>query len=594
MRKLIIFILLAIYSIAVNAQNSYELKFDSVVVGKNNSSKFRINGRVWMPHLTSGLSTDSVLVFRNNRVFKVPRSQFSSDGTAALSGSSTFNSSTGYGTSNTYSLGTTLADTLYSVFVQVRESTSGSGAYIIPLRVSRSTTSFSVMMQAGSGSPTGILNWLVLPTGWSGLGGGGGGSYTLPTASASVLGGVKIGTGLNMAGDVLSTTGGANPDTTIYRTTANSLTKAQTQTALNTKQATLVSGTTIKTVNGSSLLGSGNITISGGGTTGFNSGDLVARITNGIAWDSGANNYITADPTSRDFILYAGTSSFGGYDFRTSSGQTRLYIAANGEIELPHYASGTTAPTTTGTKHMLTVDGAGLVSHEAIPSGGGGGTTNLALGTATTTTQPITNSNGTGFTLPASTTSVAGLLSATDKTKLDGIASGANNYSLPVATSSVLGGVKQGSGITIDGSGVISAAGGTQDLQSVLANGHDGGEGSEMYVNYIETSDLQARQVKSREFWAYLTPKTTNYTISINDYTIRASGNITITLPSASSSFDSGMVSGRILVIKNVGAGTVVVAGNIDGATDYSLASPNQSIMVQSNGSSWDILASHN
>ena len=42
------------------------------------------------------------------------------------------------------------------------------------------------------------------------------------------------------------------------------------------------------------------------------------------------------------------------------------------------------------------------------------------------------------------------------KTKLDGIATGANNYSLPTATSSVLGGVKIGSGITIT-SGVISA-----------------------------------------------------------------------------------------------------------------------------------------
>ena len=42
------------------------------------------------------------------------------------------------------------------------------------------------------------------------------------------------------------------------------------------------------------------------------------------------------------------------------------------------------------------------------------------------------------------------------KNKLDGIAASANNYSLPTATASVLGGVKIGSGITIT-SGVISA-----------------------------------------------------------------------------------------------------------------------------------------
>ena len=46
-------------------------------------------------------------------------------------------------------------------------------------------------------------------------------------------------------------------------------------------------------------------------------------------------------------------------------------------------------------------------------------------------------------------------MSAADKTKLNGIASGANNYSLPQATSSTLGGVKIGSNISVS-SGVIS------------------------------------------------------------------------------------------------------------------------------------------
>jgi hypothetical protein len=57
--------------------------------------------------------------------------------------------------------------------------------------------------------------------------------------------------------------------------------------------------------------------------------------------------------------------------------------------------------------------------------------------------------------MPAATTSAAGLMSSADKTKLDGIATGANNYSLPAATSSALGGVKIGSNIT-NSSGTIS------------------------------------------------------------------------------------------------------------------------------------------
>lgn len=56
---------------------------------------------------------------------------------------------------------------------------------------------------------------------------------------------------------------------------------------------------------------------------------------------------------------------------------------------------------------------------------------NLALGTRTATTMPITNSAGTGVTLPVATTTLAGLLSAVDKVKIDGIATGANNYVHP-------------------------------------------------------------------------------------------------------------------------------------------------------------------
>lgn len=43
------------------------------------------------------------------------------------------------------------------------------------------------------------------------------------------------------------------------------------------------------------------------------------------------------------------------------------------------------------------------------------------------------------------------------KSKLDGIANNANNYSLPTASSTTLGGIKVGSGLSID-NGVLSAA----------------------------------------------------------------------------------------------------------------------------------------
>ncbi len=45
------------------------------------------------------------------------------------------------------------------------------------------------------------------------------------------------------------------------------------------------------------------------------------------------------------------------------------------------------------------------------------------------------------------TTAKAGLMSANDKQKLDGVAANANNYTLPAATKSALGGVKQAAAV---------------------------------------------------------------------------------------------------------------------------------------------------
>lgn len=55
----------------------------------------------------------------------------------------------------------------------------------------------------------------------------------------------------------------------------------------------------------------------------------------------------------------------------------------------------------------------------------------------------ISNNDTAISSLGNATTSKAGLMSPTDKTKLDGIAEQANKYTLPAATKSALGGVKQ-------------------------------------------------------------------------------------------------------------------------------------------------------
>ena len=53
------------------------------------------------------------------------------------------------------------------------------------------------------------------------------------------------------------------------------------------------------------------------------------------------------------------------------------------------------------------------------------------------------------------------------KTKLDGISSSANNYSLSTASSTVLGGIKVGTNLSIDGNGVLSASGGGTTINTI-------------------------------------------------------------------------------------------------------------------------------
>ena len=129
-----------------------------------------------------------------------------------------------------------------------------------------------------------------------------------------------------------------------------------------------------------------------------------------------------------------------------------------------------------GTSGNLLWKGAKVATTNDIPtkyagssSAGGSATSAVKLDTATagSATQPVYFSGGkpvaTTYTLGASvpsgavftdttysaaTQSAQGLMSATDKKKLDGIASGANAYSLPTASSSTLGGVKTTSTVT--------------------------------------------------------------------------------------------------------------------------------------------------
>jgi hypothetical protein len=88
---------------------------------------------------------------------------------------------------------------------------------------------------------------------------------------------------------------------------------------------------------------------------------------------------------------------------------------------------------------------------------------------------------------------------------------------------------------------------------------------------------------------AYVT-KTGAYTATNDDYVIDCtSGTFTVTLPASSGR------TGRILIIKNSGAGTITVDGNgaetIDGAATYAISVQYGTIQIMSDGTNWKIIA---
>lgn len=223
-------------------------------------------------------------------------------------------------------------------------------------------------------------------------------NYTLPTASDTVKGGIKVGTGLTMNGEVLSATGGGMADSVEWD---NVLSKPEFAT----------------------------VATSGA----YN--DLTGRPSLATVATSGSYADLSNKPTIPTVDV---TKSYVDTQLATKANVSNVYTKAEVDSKVSSvYRVKGSVTTPTWDKLSETVDLSGYATTAAM---------NSALG------NKVDKVSGKALSTNDYTTA--------EKNKLAGIAASANNYSLPAATSSVLGGVKTSTGIT-NSSGTISVTYGT-------------------------------------------------------------------------------------------------------------------------------------
>ena len=340
--------------------------------------------------------------------------------------------------------------------------------------------------------------------------------YTLPTATTTVLGGVKIdGSTITINGSgvissasayvlptaTTSVLGGVKVDgSSVTINGAGVITANYTTYTLPTATTTVLGGVKIDgstiTINGSGVISSasayvlptatttvlGGVKVDGSTITINGSGVIAATGAGAVVykgtWNASSNTPTLANGTGTAGWQYAvsvsGTTNFGAGAITFTVGDLVLYsgtvwqqitaggIAAAGTLTGTTLASNvvTSSLTTVGTLANLTVTN----TITGSVSGNAGTVTSISANTLTSgqVTTALGFTPGTAYSLPTATTSVLGGV------KIDGstitisgagvITANYTTYALPTATTSVLGGVKvDGSTVTINGAGVITA-----------------------------------------------------------------------------------------------------------------------------------------
>jgi len=175
--------------------------------------------------------------------------------------------------------------------------------------------------------------------------------------------------------------------------------------------------------------------------------------TTNVSWslsDIGAQAAGNYQPLDSDLTAISSLVGSSGFLKKTAADtwtlDTNTYVTSSGVTSVsgtaPILSSGGSTPTismsaatTSSPGYMSALDKTKL---DGITAGANINVTTDLSTTYNAGTVVIVSSDGTDATINAATTSLAGVLSSADKTKLDGL----NNYSLPNGSSSTLGGVK--------------------------------------------------------------------------------------------------------------------------------------------------------
>jgi len=144
------------------------------------------------------------------------------------------------------------------------------------------------------------------------------------------------------------------------------------QSALNAKQDTLVSGTNIKTINGSSVLGSGNLVVSAGasgvaGAVQFSDGSGLSSDANAFKWDN-TNKMLALGlggfaPSARLHVVGTGTTSATqSFKAQNSNGSKLVYFDDAGNLIMQSSGSNIFIAAATGVKtyNIASLGGWGL------------------------------------------------------------------------------------------------------------------------------------------------------------------------------------------------------------------------------------------